>query len=699
VGLSLWGGCLVLMWGWAFDPGGRSTLLSLLASALAGGTAVFLPGRVARGVQSLCLWMGWQDLPTMELASADAGALAPADARTVVRLVGGAMILSALGGLASTLGVFLVAGAADLLAGELAWTSLSWHALMVLGQWAAMLPLATGVSVLVLAGAMLLAGDEADPFAPVVGDLVLAGGAGLVLLAGVWLAGVHLLAVVLVTAVGLVAGGAVLLSRPATAVRPRGLARPVDVPSPRRGLAVALGAGGAALLGLLQLRGLDELAGVGLSGKLLWVGGSLAVLAVLLARVDARRVLAPTDHAGALIAVATGALLQVSILGTYPATAFRAVVFSVGPVLAQIPILACGAVVLASQRRRFVAAGGRARSLLAWAALGLAGGLAMYMVAFSLPRGHLLLVAVGLGVLVAGLVEGISSAGRANVQVGWAILGVALICSLMAGVLTSLAQGNRRLGRVQPGVWLTASAEATGQPVRGALPHSSLSRSGQIDLIVSGMLARRPGVWWIVRTSPLDVPPLPEGVHATVSTTDETVPADGDPSRPARPGGFHLHSQIADRRYDGLLLAPLPADHPQGWRCYNRATMVRCFAKVHPGGPMLLRTQVTDSDRLDVLPGLVRTFAEVVGSGVVAMAPVGGGWDVLLAGPGGVIQPPSPGGTLRVVTVHHVMETWPDVPPVRLMQVRPAPWNRPDADRVARKLGRWMIRADGPVGK
>jgi hypothetical protein len=98
--------------------------------------------------------------------------------------------------------------------------------------------------------------------------------------------------------------------------------------------------------------------------------------------------------------------------------------------------------------------------------------------------------------------------------------------------------------------------------------------------------------------------------------------------------------------YDGVFLAPIAADHPQAWRCYNEQILRRCktLAEMHNRNPegvtygiVVLRTQV-GRDRVRDALAVARTFHQAVRMGLAVVAVGRNGLDMLLVGPMEAIQ-------------------------------------------------------------
>jgi len=183
-------------------------------------------------------------------------------------------------------------------------------------------------------------------------------------------------------------------------------------------------------------------------------------------------------------------------------------------------------------------------------------------------------------------------------------------------------------------VWLTA-VQAGADEADGAasawLPGPTRWRSVTVAAVQRRVLAGRPGRWWVAAGSALDTgAELPPAVQPSWAHPDATAVLPLAERRLRRPGGGFLHGARHDRRrFDGVLLAPMPADHPEAYRCYGRAVLEACAAKLHAGGTVAVRTQATAGRVADAL-AVARTFAKAVGSGWAAVAGRDGHVDVLL---------------------------------------------------------------------
>ena len=308
----------------------------------------------------------------------------------------------------------------------------------------------------------------------------------------------------------------------------------------------------------------------------------------------------------------------------------------------------------------------------------------------------------------------------------WVLWSGVACAALLAGLGVTLGNTTPLKQQIQPGVWLTS----TGQQFRSmrlyrqesVLPRMKVRRSEVITQCLyeegdgekpeDGIFARRRGKWWIVSTSVKDLPAeLPARVYAFGSNPEP-------PPQPRRfkrwpplsysaPGFFQyarlnfVAHQGCDY-YDGILLAPLPADHPQAWRCYNEQTMRRCKRLVEMRNPdgtiaygvVVLRTQVAP-DRVRKALSVARTFHKAVRSGWAMVALQRSGVDMLLIGPDEALAPhyDTEGQVVSkgvrdllmekarsdpdvyVVPIEQLWEAYPGVAPIRL--------SNPPAERLA----------------
>jgi len=667
----VWIGCLPMLWSRALDTSGATHLLTLAAMALAVRLAAPLPGRIARGLQRLMSLLGVQDVLRMELATAGGVAGGEAESRTLQRMLGGMAAVAALCLAVSTAAAVAAEPACRWLTGRFLWSPASWRVASFLLQLAAFLPMGLGLSLTFLAGALVRGGSGRDIYASSFRDWLWAAAAALAALALLWVLGAEWLGASGVAAVLLLGTGVGLFARREVTVRPRRTVHPISTgPQRRRRVGIAAGFAVAALLLLVQMRMWADLASVGPAGTWWWASGSLVLLAVMLRHVDHK-----SHPPGALQAIGVcvgapaGALAQAA-LALQAASAWAggdllgAWLLAGMAVGAQLPLAALGAILLSRQRRTFAIAGGRARAYVGSVAAGLALGVLAYVAAGMLPGGEVLLAGAGLAVLAGAAAAGIIHSRRLGGQLRWAGCGSALIVATALVLLLAVRAAKEQFGIARPGVWLTGlRATADRPPVvasSGGLSAYMQPRHQAVSEALAQLMRRHGGRWWVVASSAEDLPAegMPAAVTGVWSAPDPSaVPSLGRAGLLAdRRAGHLLLSQVdaGGETFDAVLLAPVPAGHPQAWRCYRSGALRRAASRLNSGGVLAIRTQAParSKGKIALVVAAVRALA---GSCWVAWTETDQTLDVLITAPA---RTPSPaaGGELKVASGAEFLE-------------------------------------------
>lgn len=669
--LTLWLAALTVLWGVTSDFSGASQIRTFAAAMLAIWATAGLPGRVVGGMQRLLAARKPRGALAAALATAGSASASRQEVRMMLRLLAVAVIVAAAGGLASTGAVYLGAAAAEAIGQwRFRWGPTSWTGIKLALQFVGMVPAGLGVSLAFLSTARLRAGSGRDVYASVVREWLIGLAAGLAVLAVTWWAGANLLGVALVACVALLAAAGGLFQRARLTVRPRRRMQPIASARQRgQRAAIAVGAGAVTVALLVQMRLLRDVAGAGLAGRACWAAASLALLVAYLRKVDKRsRPPSVTQQAGATIGAAAGLVVQCSLLMRCLLGGSVAGACGVLAVAGQVPLAALTGAIVSAQRRRFATGGGRARAYVSAGAGGAGLGALLYLAAGSSSIGSSMAVAGAIAVVVAAVMRGISSARRADRRLQWAGLGAALICAAGAAPVACL----HGLESVSAGVWLTTvSRRLAGRPdvaVTGCLPRPVRWRSAAVDRAQAELLAGRPGRWWVVAADARDAKaPLAGGSSAARAHPDPTAPAAaGVIGQAPHSEADFLHAVQRDpRRFDGVLLAAMPADHPEAWRCYHPAVLRSCAAKVHSGGLMVLRTQASGGG-VELALEVARTFARVARGGWAVLALDGGRVDLLLAGAGGACRRPRRREGTYVVALDRLVPETAPVPGTRL---------------------------------
>ncbi len=681
--LVAWMGCITLVWARAMDASGGAILLTLSATMLSLWFAVRLPGKAARFMQRLLSWLKVHETLAVELAAASMPRVGTREARALLRLLGAMTILAVAGALVSTAVAYWIGGLIDWLARWFVLGRWGWLVARFCVQLLAMLPMSLGICVVFFAGALVRRGSGRDIYATICRDWTWAIALGLTALGVAWWLGLSLLGLPVLVGALLIISSVALLQRKKVSLRPPPpTARPEQAGSQRslawsiRGVFAAM-----AVSFVIQMRLLSDVAGVGLEGRMCWAGLSVSLLAGFLGIVD-HKSSAPgrAQGLGAIIGITAGLGLQVALVISCLLSPNIAAVSAVLAVLAQIPLMAMAAVLLSRQRRNFARMGAGARTYVSQICLGLGLGFLACLAAGLLPEGRAVMLLSAIAVLAAAPIYGIAITRLTKRQVLWALWGAVLLCSLTVTVLASLVAIRDGGRAISPGVWLSAmrTGSDSSAPMR-YLPLRDPWRSDWVRRRQDAIIASHPGLWWVVASSPQDVP---QGLHRSVRVALSSP----DPSalhlspsawgvRQTRPDkfGFLLTAQIAPERFDGVLLAPMEADHLQAWRVYNLTTLRRCFRHVHPGGAMLLRTQASGRRLFEAIR-VARTFHSAVGSGWFIAQFNRDRIDLLLAGPvENVSRPPIRPGTL-VIRLKNLWSGELDCRAIRILQ--PAGFSR-----------------------
>lgn len=654
--LVLWGACLAVLWADVTAVGVLSLLPVLAGVSAAAAVSAPLPWRLALALQAILIRLRVLDVRAIELVTS--GPTAPRDVRRAARLLGGGAALAALCAGASTLLLWPGREAAVWLAGNTTLTAGGEAVLAGALAGAGLLPFALGVCVVLLLTAAVRSGGGRDAFAGPWRDWLFGAAAGLAAFSVLIGAGATLL--------GLcgAAGGATLVAALGWLVRrDLGSAPRRAVPAVRRQaagptLSVVVVWAVVGLAAAVQCRMLTDLAALPLPLRAAWLAAGLGLVAGFAGALD-RRSRPPSRAAGGVAAI--GAISALFGQAALVVTAARmgsermggAAALAALALLTQVPLCACVAGVLVRGRAGFARSGGRAHVYLAAAGVGLAAGL-VAAVCVGWSGRAVLLLPFGAALLTTGAaLRGILGARTRGEPARWAA------CTMLALVgfaaLGWGAVGGRMmpLRRIRPGVGLTLQVG----PPRVLLPRPAGEPSEQIAKTADAVASAGRGQWCVVATLPADVPP---GLGASAQEVRAY-----DPGLPELPRAEGLGLPAGPARFDGLLLAPPPARHPDFHHWCNVGRLRTAVGRVHRGAPLLLRVRAPEG----ALPALAWTFREAVGSGRMLAAEAGGQVDVLLIGPrAAAAGTPAAYGT----DLDEICDNWPDARPVRAGA--PATW-------------------------
>ncbi|MFP4140152.1 MAG: hypothetical protein ACLFVY_06270 [Phycisphaerae bacterium] len=670
--LLVWLICLVVLSSAALDPSPVTTVLTAAALGLGVAVAARLPGKLARAVQWVLACRGRASLP--DVGFEEAGALDDSDerrARSRLPVVGAGVAL--VGCVGSSLLVYQAGHVAAWFLAHYLPSPWGWVAVKFVLMFVAMLPGALGLAVLLLTLVITRRHRGQQAFQHELRDL-LAGAAlaSAVTAVAVW-GGLNLLGVSLIAAVGVIACGVALVFRPVPPGPLQTASRPLEIPTAWQRLAVVLTFALGALGLATQWRVLADALGASLSGGLLWLAVSLAMLCWLGHRRDGRsRPPSRSRTAGCVIGVVCGLLLQVSLVGAGVGATGGGWVLWLLAASGQVPLAAMSATILSRVRRVFGASGGRPRMFLSLAGGGLACGAVGYLLLAASPWGALIALGVALSTVVGAVLLYIRRSEDPPQQIAWAVLGTGMTCLVTLAVLLGVRAMHRRVGRLQAGSWLTVST-----PAGSAMPDRETFRSQAVEDALGEMLASARGRWVWARLHG----PAPGDPNSLVAW--RTWPA--DPTAIGRRGWDLPARLIVSRDHvDGVLYEPLPADHPSAWRAYCLTSMRRLGA-ISAGGTVLLRTQA-GVDRAPAALAVAVTYRHALGDGWAVLDLRGGSVDLLIAGPIHRVARPADVEGAIVVKLSTLVDALGPLRPIRVFRPGGWAWVSLDVDGLRRTL-------------
>ena len=705
---AVWAGVLTVLWGWTFDPSGGVSWQ--VAAGLAAGAALALHRRrqrVRRDLRRIDRWGASEQVP---LRAALAGELGHSrgDIEQRLKLLTAAAIGTVAVFCLATLWVPLAGWACAMTGQRFLFSDLTWRGIEWFWILTGTVPAGGAIVALWYAIYTVRSGGGRDVYAAACRDawcgLALASAVG----ALAWACGANLIYLAF-------AAGVVMLIVALTTARRRQLSLHPRVPMAALGQWTASDKRRIVLLYCLfvvaivtQVRMLQDIFALEVPYALLWVAASLGLFAGFGKHLDHKGKL-PTgvQRAGCLIGVATAMMVQSFewiLCLSQPENKMMLVGFAA---VTQIPLAFFAASLVSGQRHRFATLGGTVGHYSHAAAFGvLCGWVLLGMIAATgVPGAFLIGIAVGL--LVAGSIEGARHAIDRSQKIGWLGWSTILTACLLTCLCIAMTRSAGPGVRFAAGTWLTTQrqlAEGGKIVAQGCLPRSANARSETITACLDDVLTRRPGKWWCVVSDALDVPAtLPKGVYA-FGSHPQPIADDGDATRwpplSSSDRDFLRYARlnfVAEKGcdvFDGILLAPLPADHPQQWRVMNARTMDRVVrmrnrVQLMDGrifwGVIALRTQC-GPENVGRLLSIARTYYDAVGSGWMVVGISDRGVDMLLLGPtaavrqtveseielaadllAGLQQRAGRESTVELIELKNLWARYPDVSPMKIV--------------------------------
>jgi len=673
-GLALWICCLTVLWGWAVDASGVVALLTVLSFFAV--CWLCLLKRVWLIAWACRLLRGLKLDQLVPLDDALAGKIGSSkdDAQKRMRLLAAASLWAVACFIAATVMVPLADFVVGLLGHYFLFSRWTWRLIETGWLLGGAVLVAMGLVPVAFATKVVRSGGGRDVYAACYRDWVLAVSLAFAVFAVAWWFGANLIFLVFSIA-GVIGFSAVTaVSRGELATHPRKKLLPFGPPPVRARLNIAAAHGMLLLVVLVQLRLLGDVFSLSMTRRMLWVFLSLGLLSYFLVRVDRKsRPPGRGQISGSVLGIGAAMLAQAGqmvLCLNLPADGFFQQLFNplVLPLAVgtQLPIAALAATLLSHQRKTFAIAGGSVGSYVTAVFGGLAVAMGVYVILGILGFGWAWMVAVVLAAMLvlAGGADGARHTHPTSKRVQWAAWSVVLCGSFVAGLWSALDRASAATGAVQTGSWLTARVQEVRWRKQfrqfGVLPMKPSRRSDVVTDCLAGIFERRRGKWWMACTAAADLPAeLPAQLYAMGSNPQPPdvprrlkrrwPPLSYSDSNYFRYSRLNSVGRLGCDYYDGIFLAPLPADHPQAWRCYNAKLMRRCMqlAKIrHPEwneqlkkhvwieshGVVCLRTQA-GPDRVRQALNVARTYHNAVRTGWAVAAVTRRGIDLLLIGP------------------------------------------------------------------
>lgn len=666
-GLVLWICCLTVLWGWAYDSAGSLSLQVLLSLLLMTFLCLRRRERMIRWALRTLSWCHLDRWTPLTAALQHTLGSSKEDVRMRMRLLSTGAVAAVIGFVASTLCIPLARLMGALLGQWFLFDDFTWRGIETITLLIGTFPAAVGLVCVLYASTVVRASGGRDTYASAYRDWLWGAAVGFFAFAVSWWFGANLIYLVFAVAGLILLAALTAVSRMDLSTHPRKELLPFGPPSRWAVWRIAAGHGAVAMVLLVQVRLLGDVFGLSLTRRALWVFLSLGLLVFFLSRIDRKgRPVGAKQLSGAVIGVAAALLSQTAeiILGGSLATGRGWMLcFAVAT---QVPLASLGAILLSHSRRVYAQAGGSAGSYLT---AGI-GGLLAATVAWKLlgaysSGGYTLMFLAGIMILAGGA-YGVRHSRDWSHRGQWIGFSAGLCGMMLLAMFTACAEATPDKQIIQPGSWLTVAGRRNRALQRyyqdGLLPRETVHRSEILDECLyeswmeegrrkdDGIFARRRGRWWIVCTAWKDLPDEMPGRFYVTGAQPEP------PSQPRRYKRFpplavtcpeffryarlNYNAYQGCDYYDGVMLAPLPADHPQAWRCYNETVLQRCKRMVEMKNPdgtndygiMVLRTQVAPENVRRAL-AVARTFHQTIRSGWAVVAVQRSGIDMLLLGP------------------------------------------------------------------
>lgn len=649
-----WLFCITIIWGSAFEVSGAFTLRVIVVETAAAWIVLALRKRLLAGVLSAIGGLRLADAVPLKPILSGAVGFTREDNHKRMQVLAAAVLAGVGLFMLSTLWIGAATALFTFTADVFLFGDTWWWLLETVLLFAGLIPATGGLVAVLFATTVVRESGGRDIYGASCRDWLWAFSVAFGGFSLVWWFGINMF--LFITALGclLLFGAFTVVLRGELSTHPRRRMYSVESVPPGMGRRIALAYAVMAIIILWQLRLLSDMYGLDMSRRMIWVFLVVGILSYFVDRTDRKsRPPGPLQIVGAKIGVAATVGVQVTEILLCCGLDAGATFVTIMAILCQVPMSAFGATIMCGQRKVFAYGNGTAGEYISLAAGGLFGGTLFYWAAGGLG-GFWLILMCSLGALIiAGALRGADLSRLQPSRTRWLAPAVAVSVSLIAAFVAVLPVSNANPGSdMHCGLWLTAAyrdAPDATQYREYILPEKEGRRSDTITRCLRGIMVRRRGKWWIAAGARDDVPDpatIPPRVYGVGSSPDPPA-VDRDsryypPLSVSHPDYFRytkLNSLAGMWRdyYDVVFIAPVPADHPHAWRCYNSRILKRCasmrYSNEGLSGLVLLRTQAGKRNVRNLLR-VAQTYRKTLRSGWALVSTRRDiGVDMLLMGP------------------------------------------------------------------
>ncbi|HNX26704.1 MAG TPA: hypothetical protein PKK48_04785, partial [Phycisphaerae bacterium] len=656
-GLVAWLCTMGILWGWAYDTSGEITMRWLFMVALCVTAALYKRHKIAH--LTLRLIRGMRIFSRIPLEDSFGGNLGSSrqDVQKRTSLMAISIVTAVSCFIFSTIWIILARLVGTLIKSYFLFWDWTWSNIENFFLFIGAIPVAAGLFAYFYASKVVRESSGRDVYAGCYRDWIWSAALGFFIFALSWWFGANLIVLVFSIAGVLLVGAFTEISRMEMATHPRKAMLPFGPPAPQTQWMLTLLHAGLTLVLIAQCRMLSDIFSLSMTRRCLWLFMSLGLLGYFLGRVDRKgKTLSSLQTTGAVIGLGAGLLGQATelILCNYLKVGVGITVFFA--IATQIALASLAAELISHQRRTFAVSGGTIGGFLLAVAGGITGGITIFGLLTWLPATGKIAGAIPIAMIIAGSYFGVKHLRKDDHRKPYIIWCSLLAVSFTWGLIDSCRKAAANIdGEVSIGSWLTSIVKDTPKAKthvqNGVLPANAVKCNEIITrclyearedkdgkIMEDGLFSHRRGKWWVVATDAADMPhdtpyrfyafgSNPQPPHVAKKLKHRYPPLSYSCPDYLEYASLNFTAGLGCDFYDGIFLAPLPADHPQAWRVYNERVMRlvnNLTESLNPDktvshGLVLLRTQTTQNHTRRAL-SVARTYYEVIRSGWALVA-------------------------------------------------------------------------------